>query len=300
MNEKQNVTTNLLDTTDSLEAVGVFKGWKNFFFVVIIICLLLIQACFWLVNIGWIEIPPVATAADGTEIKLMPLIVEFEQDMSQDADEAVEETATEQNMPFESDEPNQSTETVTTAEQPAETSETEVTAEPAEAEIPTAEPNTVRTAMSLEPPKPAEEKKAKGFPFGITYEHLVWTMQFVNALLILTVALYCLTMLFSLKISMLGRLGGINHITRAFFLSLLALIFLLPWQKVFSSIVVGAVFTPAEMETWFRAKTPELFDTILYYLRFCGFWLLILLLIILAQIRSSRWAGAILRRLEII
>ena len=107
-------------------------------------------------------------------------------------------------------------------------------------------------------------------------------------------------MLFSLKVSMLGRLGGINHITRAFFLSLLALVLLLPWHQVFGSVALGAIFTPDEMVEWFSGKTDDMFDIVIYYLRFCGFWLLILLLIILAQLRSSRWAGAILRRLEII
>jgi hypothetical protein len=107
-------------------------------------------------------------------------------------------------------------------------------------------------------------------------------------------------MLFSLKVSMLGRLGGINHITRAFFLSLLALVLLLPWQRVFAPAIIGAIFTPEEMIESFSTRTPDLFDGIIYYLRFCGFWLLIVLLMILAQIRSSRWAGAILRRLEII
>src|SRR5689334_9985922 len=40
----------LVSTTDYLEAVSVFKGWKNFFFVIILICLALIQVCFWVVD----------------------------------------------------------------------------------------------------------------------------------------------------------------------------------------------------------------------------------------------------------
>ena len=52
MNEESNKPTNLLDTTDCLEAVGVFRGWKNFLFLVILLCLLLLQACFWLVDSG--------------------------------------------------------------------------------------------------------------------------------------------------------------------------------------------------------------------------------------------------------
>ncbi len=30
----------LVDTTDSLEAIGVFKWWKNFLFVVLLLCYL--------------------------------------------------------------------------------------------------------------------------------------------------------------------------------------------------------------------------------------------------------------------
>ncbi|MFC1781733.1 hypothetical protein ACFLZ8_05685, partial [Planctomycetota bacterium] len=135
---------------------------------------------------------------------------------------------------------------------------------------------------------------------GITYGHLVWVIKLSNAILILTAILYCLTMLFSLSVSMLGRLGGINHITRAFFLSMLALVLLMPWHKIFGSMVIGAIYTPDELVTKLSAKTGDIFDMSLYYLRFCGYWVLILLLIILTQIRSCRWAGAILRRLEII
>ena len=39
---------NLLDTTDCLEAVSVFRGWKNFLFVITFFCLLLLQTVFWM------------------------------------------------------------------------------------------------------------------------------------------------------------------------------------------------------------------------------------------------------------
>ena len=107
-------------------------------------------------------------------------------------------------------------------------------------------------------------------------------------------------MLFSLKVSMLGRLGGINHISRAFFLSLLMLILLLPWQRIFGGMVPGAIFTPEELAQWSCAEAGDIFDRVIYYLRFSGYWLLVLLLLILSQIRSIRWGKAILRRLEII
>ncbi len=341
MNENQS-GSNLLDTTDCLEAVGVFKGWKNLLFVIIIICLLLIQISFWLVNIGWIPIPPGGNMSAGDEqLLILPITAELKQNMSQDANEAGQEAAAEPNQPAEADKPepaepeqpadtNQTTEPEQPAaiEKPDVPNEPEVRAQPAvpeQATVPSEPDETVQPielkipvtaeAEPAEPEKPEEkiteevaqepaassdEQEAGGFLFGITFDHLVWIIRFVNAVLILAATLYCLTMLFSLKVSMLGRLGGINHITRAFFLSLLMLILLLPWQRVFSPVIIGAIFTPEEMVEWFSNRTPDLFDGVIYYLRFCGFWLLIVLLLILAQIRSSRWAGAILRRLEII
>ena len=55
MNEGQTSPNNLLDTTDCLEAVGVFRGWKNFLFLIIILCLLLLQTLFWLVSTGYVK-----------------------------------------------------------------------------------------------------------------------------------------------------------------------------------------------------------------------------------------------------
>ena len=50
MNEDHRKHDELLTTTDCLEAVGAFKAMKNFLFVIIVLCLLLLQISFWLVN----------------------------------------------------------------------------------------------------------------------------------------------------------------------------------------------------------------------------------------------------------
>jgi hypothetical protein len=112
-------------------------------------------------------------------------------------------------------------------------------------------------------------------------------------------------MLFSLKVSLIGRLGGINHISRAFFLSLVFLVFLLPWQiawrKFFAGELFGAVYTPGDLLSSFAAlKDGGLLYKIIYYFRFSGYWLIALLLLIFSYIRSCRWAKTILRRLEVI
>ena len=290
MNESQASPNSLLDTTDCLEAVGVFKGWKNFLFVIVFLCLLLLQASFLLVDTGYIKIDD---QAGGSEPAVTSGLTDLERENAEPVSEDVQ--AIIEPMQKSAVEANKAVETIV----PEEVAEPEEAAEPNEA---------------VEPNQPAEEMaKAAGhnlqraiawppaeFLSGMTFEHLSWVIRIANAVLILTASLYCLSMLFSLKVSMLGRLGGINHISRAFFLSLLMLILLLPWQRIFGGIVPGAIFTPEELVKWSSTEAVDIIDTVLYYLRFSGYWLLVLLLLILSQIRSIRWGKAILRRLEII
>lgn len=232
MNENQAGPNSLLDTTDSLEAIGVFRGWKNFFFVIVLVCLLLLQVSFWVVNMGYIrgECPGSLAGGVGQNV--------------QDANDA---------------------------------------------DVALAADESGMDAAEME----------KSF-LGVTFKHLAMGIRIVNAILILSGVLYCLTILMAMKISLVGRLGGINHICRAFFLSLLMLLLLLPWQRIFGGIVIGAIYTPCELVKWTSAETGEIFNVIFFYLRFCGFWLLILLLLIFSQLRSGRWTKTILRRLEVI
>jgi hypothetical protein len=231
MNQNQTGKSDLLDTTDCLEAVGVFRTWKNVLFVIMVICLILLQVSFWLVNSGYIKTDERARVEK-------PAI----------ADTNAVATASEQHL--------------------------------------------VLINPIVQPPPHTL--------FGITFKHLAWLVRFVNAVLILSATLYCLTTLFGLKVSLIGRLGGINHITRAFFLSLAMLILLLPWQIVFKCVVVGAIYIPCELVKWCGGECRGIFETVLLYLRFCGYWVLVVLLLILSQLRSARWAKAILRRLEVI
>jgi len=256
MNENQAGPNSLLDTTDCLEAIGVFRGWKNFFFIVIILCLLLLQICFWAVNTGYIP----AKERPGNNAQSNEAVAGGLGGNVEDVNDAAKKVAAEQNEPAgaEIEEPQQS--------------------------------NTVR----LSSPKSADSL------FGITFKHLAMVIRIVNAVLVLTGTLYCLTILLALKISLVGRLGGINHICRAFFLSLIMLFLLLPWQRVFGGIVLGAIYTPRELVEWCSAETGSILGIVLHYLRFSGYWLVILLLLIFSQLRTGRWTKTILRRLEVI
>lgn len=256
MNDEQANPNNLIDTTDCLEAMGVFKGWKNTLFVIIILCLLLLQGSFWLVNTGYVK------AGDKAKCEKAATIVKEVEKVGESAkqpagpkdkiEEAAKKVAAE-------------------AKQPSE-------------------------AAPQEP-----QKQRPSAVFEIKFKHVAGLIRVVNFVLILTVTLYCLTLLFSLKISLVGRLGGINHISRAFFLSLVVLVVLLPWQLFFSPVVAGAMYTPSELSNaCIAVKGGDMLDVVSHYLRFSGYWLVVLLLLILSQTRSSRWARAILRRLEVI
>lgn len=284
MNENTSGTGNLLDTTDCLEAVGVFRGWKNLFFIIIFFCILLLQSCFWLSDLGMIEMPQ-EVGVDLGSIQLFysepkPYVIPSGELITTDSNEAAQTDAIpSENVQKETTDPNQAAKESGIIKLAAET--------------------TINSPNDMNEMSDTQKDEA-GFLFGITFDHVVWLMRFVNAVLILTSVLYCLTMLFSLKISMLGRLGGVNHITRAFFLSLLLLVFVLPWQRVFDGVIAGAIFTPEEFVKCHMEKTGDILDKVLYYMRFCGYMVLVFLLLVLSQIRSCRWAKAILRRLEII
>jgi len=278
MNEIQSGSKDLLDTTDCLEAVGVFKGWKNFFFVIMVLCLLLLQASFWVVDRGGISSAGEADSQDAAGNILEQGATQAEQPTGMDAvDPNVREPeppkAIEPNQPLEQEQENQSE----------------------------ADPNDVSGFSSFDSRiQHAVAWPSGSFLSGITFEKVAWLIRFVNAVLILSATLYCLTLLFSLKVSMHGRLGGINHIGRAFFLSLILLVLLLPWQSLFGRFVTGAIYSPDELAQWSSKEAEDIFDLVFYYLRFSGFGALIFLLLIFSQIRSIRWAKAILRRLEII
>lgn len=232
MNDSPAKESSLVDTTDCLEGIGVFRGMKNVFFVIAVVCLLLLQVSFWLVRFDLVTTGSEISAAAAAEKEKI----------------------------------------IKAAEKVA------------------ADPNQLITAIP-------EPQTSSFFDF----ERLASLIRFFNFVLIPAAIFYCLTMLFSLKVSLLGRLGGINHIARAFFLSLAFAVFLMPWQKFFPGVFLGAMYTPAELQSaCAEAENYNIFALTLHYLRFTGYWLAVVLLLVFAQLRSGRWSKAILRRLEVI
>lgn len=143
---------------------------------------------------------------------------------------------------------------------------------------------------------PAEESQnLMLFGFDVTFEHLTSVVRLTNIILVFTSVLYGLIMYFGLGISFKGGLGGLGHICGALYLSLIIFVLLLPWQNFFGTIALGATFTPSELVRWCTTDISDTFGMVVFYLRFTGYWALVLLLLLLAQLRSFRWARAIHR-----
>ncbi len=291
MNDLRNNAGNLVDTTDCLEAIDVFKGWKNFLFLIVILSLVVLQGAFWLVNTGFVKTceeasaaPVVTEAVEEVEQEISPAVVEeVEQSVVAAAAEEVETVLPEDAIEAAAKELVAEANIAPESVKVVETTEAE---EPAEA------------VDVVESEKPAETARA---PFKLDAIYLNWIIRFCNFAVIIAATLYCLTMIFSLKISLQGRLGGIKHISKAFFLSLTALVLLLPWQLVFDGILAGVMYTPQQLlDANVTAAEGTILAKIFLYLRFTGYWLLLVFILIVSQLRSRRWTKAILKRLEVI
>ncbi|MFA6186590.1 MAG: hypothetical protein WC770_05185 [Phycisphaerae bacterium] len=143
--------------------------------------------------------------------------------------------------------------------------------------------------------------KANNLPqIKIPFAHLAWTIRFCNYVLAVSAVIYSLTLLFGMKVSLVGRLGGISHITKAVFMSFIMVVLILPWQLLFKGVIAGVIYTPAELlAAWESFDNASVVENSLMFLRFSGLWLVVVLILLWAQIKSMRWSKNTLKRLGI-
>lgn len=254
-------TPDLLDTTDCLEAIDVIRWMKNFFFIIVILCLLVNAAVFCLDRIDHIDRSGCGTCG------ICP---------TGSCDSTCK--AAGQTPAVDSEKIRTIAQAVAADSQTVELKDTP------------ADPN-------AKSPKPLPAI----FRYKPRCQGVAVTLKISNFILILAATMYCLTLLMGLKISLTGRLGGINHISRAFFLSMFALVVLLPWQVIFPGVIVGAMFTPCEILCdWHNAVQGSTFWLVVCYLRFAGLWLAAVILFTWAHLRSAKWSRFTLRRLGLV
>jgi hypothetical protein len=162
-----------------------------------------------------------------------------------------------------------------------------------------------QTVQIKEAPADPNAKSPRPLPAIFRYkphcQAVAVVLKISNFIFVLTATMYCLTLLMGLKISLTGRLGGISHISRAFFISLFALVVTLPWQVLLPGVIVGAIYTPYELLCqWHATVQNSTFWLTICYLRFAGLWLAALILFIWAQMRSAKWSRFTLRRLGLV
>jgi hypothetical protein len=276
MSAEQNRQKDLVDTTDCLEAVSVFRCWKNLFFVVLFVGLLLLGLCFWIVDLGLIRPDSVKAeeqvlseepASEQTDIvspdtvQVAPIVEREVNEVKQQVDEAAALVTADD---------TKAGKTAGDANEPAVTTKVEI-------------------------------KKLFELPFKPRRVQVMWSVRALDAIIIMAAILYCLTILFTLKISLLGRLGGVNHISRAFFWSLILLALVVPWQVALGWGLFGVTFEPSELLRRINEyESTTVFVKGLYWFRYVVVWVIALLCLLLAQIRTARWSKATLRRLEVI
>ena len=242
MTEDAKKQDQLLETTDCLEAIGTLKSNKNLFFFLCLLCLLLLQGCFWLLVAGHVNF--------GTNEQMDKLV-----------------------------------QSVTIA--PVSAPNFPVPPEP---NIAKSEPNQSWHKYS------DQLSVAK-----IDFSKLAWVIRICNYLLIIGSVIYSISLLFGLMISLVGRLGGISHVTKAFFISILMIVILLPWQILFKNVGIGAIFRPAELlASWQLYADANFVARTFIYLRYVGIPVVVILLLIWAQLKSMRWSRNTLKRLGIV
>ena len=120
-----------------------------------------------------------------------------------------------------------------------------------------------------------------------------------NYILTFVAVIYCLVLLIGMKLSLVGQLGGLADTSKAFFLSLIVMVLILPWQHTISSEIHGTLFTYKELTNSYlslvNSDDPKQYA--LYYGRFVGLWGLTMLLLVAAQWRSHQAVRKIRRRL---
>lgn len=254
-------TPDLLDTTDCLEAIDAIRWMKNFLFVIILLCLMTSGAVFCLDRANRLDRTSCTTCG------ICPT------GYCDSACKAVPQT------------------------QAVDAEQIRIAAQTVAAET--------KTVELKEAPADPNAKTPRPLPAFLQYkpscQGIAVVLKISNFIFVLTATMYCLTLLMGLKISLTGRLGGISHISRAFFISLFALVVTLPWQVLLPGVIVGAIYTPYELLCqWHATVQNSTFWLITCYLRFAGLWLAALILFIWAQMRSAKWSRFTLRRLGLV
>lgn len=141
---------------------------------------------------------------------------------------------------------------------------------------------------------------------GVTYERaesydvfISLSLRAWNYIMPFGAVIYCLILLIGMKLALVGRLGGLAESGRAFFVGLVAMVLILPWQQMVSPILWGSLYTYQELVAEYMQvqQRHEMYFRSAYYGRFVGMWGITLLMLLVAQWRSRGATKAVNKRI---
>ena len=127
----------------------------------------------------------------------------------------------------------------------------------------------------------------------VWYELLCWVLPATKFIALAAGMLLILTLMFAVKLSLLGHIGGVAGFMSGFFWSILLWVFLIPWQQVLqSSFASGALYNlhflvkHTQDAVW--SGSASLITQILYYARFVAYPIFVILLALVVQAKFAR------------
>ena len=118
---------------------------------------------------------------------------------------------------------------------------------------------------------------------------IFWLLPATKFTALVACMLLVLTLMFCVDISLVGRLGGIAGFARAFFLSLILMAMLVPWQQVLKApFSCGALFNLGQLEQARRKLQEDTLAQSLHYARFIAYPALALLVLVIVQIAFGK------------
>lgn len=130
------------------------------------------------------------------------------------------------------------------------------------------------------------------------YQIISWSLAATKFLAVVAAGLLMLTVMFGVKVSLVGRVGAPGGFLGAFFWSLILLAMLVPWQQLIgSALASGATFNMFQLVThaqwaqtsWVPGKTDAgLLTHLCYYARFLAYPILTLLVAAMVCLKFGR------------
>ena len=157
-------------------------------------------------------------------------------------------------------------------------------------------PGVDKQATTQEVRRDAEEVAEQAQSATVWQAMFHWFLPGTKFLGFVAVLLTVVTLMFAVKLALVGRLGGIAGFMSAFFWSLILLVVLTPWQQVLGGAVAsGALYNLGELTRQVRlvngswgASDANLMDWTLYYARFIAYPVIALLVWALVMLKFAR------------